>query len=303
MLAGECNLSRAGCLKIESIDMTRKRTGVVQPWIFHLIVGFVKHLSHIWAEHCPPLLTGWIPAPAVRTHQLELWKVASCDWIKKDYMIKEVPGSLIKKRQMLIYNWCQHFCDYSCHRLSFAAALWCHRCELKMNLHLRCWHYDTIEWTGRKPWVNIECCVGYGRRCGMGGVVLCKSRDVESVQDAGPVLNCEGCVECRSKRASRCRREEGICILKFLLFGSYPAFCPLIHTKWLSIHLAQPPGPSWMRSLETRFSTRREESLRHWAQLWYLTSLLPLRNCESWSKLFSSEVIPNLKQSNMATNT
>jgi len=33
--------------------------------------------------------------PAVRPHQLELWKVASRDWIKKDHIIKEVPCPLI----------------------------------------------------------------------------------------------------------------------------------------------------------------------------------------------------------------
>jgi len=36
-----------------------------------------------------------------------------------------------------IYNWCRHFCPSISLPRSFVAALWCHRCELKMNLHLR----------------------------------------------------------------------------------------------------------------------------------------------------------------------
>jgi len=36
-----------------------------------------------------------------------------------------------------IYNWCRHFCPSISLPRSFVAALWCHRCELKMNLHPR----------------------------------------------------------------------------------------------------------------------------------------------------------------------
>jgi hypothetical protein len=94
----------------------------------------------------------------VRPHQLEWWKVASRDWIKKDYIMKEVLCPVILdvanivyryestdvfrdeslymvpiQRQASIYNRCRHLCPSL--PLSFAAALRCHRCELKMNLY------------------------------------------------------------------------------------------------------------------------------------------------------------------------
>jgi hypothetical protein len=84
--------------------------------------------------------------------------VVSRDWIKKEYILKEVTGLLIcdavnivclyestdvsrdeslytvpMQRQASIYYRCQLLC--SSLPLSFAAALWCHRCEMKMNLH------------------------------------------------------------------------------------------------------------------------------------------------------------------------
>jgi len=59
--------------------------------------------------------------------------------------------------------------------------------------------------------VNIQSCVGYWVCFGTRGVVLCKSRDVEIVQDAGSVFNMgrkeNGCVGGK-KRDWRCRREE-----------------------------------------------------------------------------------------------
>jgi len=88
--------------------------------------------------------------------------VASRDWIKKDYIIKEVTGSLILDAanfvnpyesmdvfrddflytvpiqcHALIYNLCRDFCPRSFLSLSFTDALWWERCELKMNLNLR----------------------------------------------------------------------------------------------------------------------------------------------------------------------
>jgi hypothetical protein len=44
--------------------------------------------------------------------------------------------------QASIYNRCRHLRPSL--PLSFAAALWCHRCELKMNLHPKRQHYDTV---------------------------------------------------------------------------------------------------------------------------------------------------------------
>jgi len=40
------------------------------------------------------------------------------------------------QRQASIYNWCQHLCPSL--PLFFVAALWCHRGEMKMNLHPQC---------------------------------------------------------------------------------------------------------------------------------------------------------------------
>jgi hypothetical protein len=92
------------------------------------------------------------------------------------------------------------------------------------------------------PRVNIQCCVGYGVCFGSSGVVFWKSRDVKIFQDPGGVLNYWRYVYYWRKRESRCRRKEGICILDFLRFGLYPAFCWFINTKWPSIELAHPPG-------------------------------------------------------------
>ena len=55
---------------------------------------------------------------------------------------------------------------------------------------------------------------------GMTGVVLCKSRDVNIVQDSGGVLNCAQCVQYGRKREWRCRREEWIYI--------YSSCCDLV---------------------------------------------------------------------------
>jgi len=84
--AGAFNLSRAGYLLIRTIHLIPEGTGVVPPPIVYLVAGFVKHLPHIWAAGYPPVPKMWPPALAVRPHQLDLWKVASRYWIKKDYI-------------------------------------------------------------------------------------------------------------------------------------------------------------------------------------------------------------------------
>jgi len=78
--------------------------------------------------------------------------MASRDWIKNNYIVKEVPGPLIHdtanivypyestdvlrdeslhmvliQRQASIHNQYQHFCRSSCLPISFATALWSHR--------------------------------------------------------------------------------------------------------------------------------------------------------------------------------
>jgi hypothetical protein len=143
--------------------------------------------------------------------------VASRDWIKKDYIIQEVPCPLIQdarnivcpyestdefgdesldavpiQRQASTYTRCWHLSPSSCLLLSFAAALWCHHCELKLNQHQRCEYYDTVECSGKKPRGSIQSCVGYRVCFGTTGVVLYKSRVVNRVQVPGQVFNMGG---------------------------------------------------------------------------------------------------------------
>jgi len=175
---------------------------IVPPPIVHLVAGCDNHVVHIWAEASPPLPRRGTPAPAVRPYQLELWKVASRDWIKKDYIIQEVPcprgqnsANIVHQyestdvfedeslytvpiqRQALIYNRCRHLCHSL--PLSFAAALECHRCEVRMNLHPECHHFDTVACSAGKPGWEVQsgrCC----RVCfGTKDAVLCRSREVE----------------------------------------------------------------------------------------------------------------------------
>ena len=143
---------------IGAIGLVSAGTGIVPPPVVHLVTGFVKHLPHIGAEGTPLLPERRTPAQAVRPHQLEICKVASRDMINKDYIMKDVPCPLIIdaanivylyestdvfgdesrfpvpiQRQTSIHNRCRHHCPSL--PLSFVAALWCHRCELKINQH------------------------------------------------------------------------------------------------------------------------------------------------------------------------
>jgi len=217
MLARALNLPCAGCLRIGAIDLIPNEMGVVPPPTVHLDASFVNHLPYACAEGSPPLPKRRTPGPAVRPHQLELWKVASRDWIKKDYIIEEVSGPLtldtanieylyestdVFQEESLVtvqiqqlesmYNRCPNFCLSGVLPLSCAAAFWCDRCKLEMNLHPRRQYYDTVECSGRKPRGNIQSCVGYGVCFKTRRVGLCKSRDVEIVQDAGGMFKTGG---------------------------------------------------------------------------------------------------------------
>jgi len=90
--------------------------------------------------------------------------------------------------QASIHHQCRHFCLNSFLLPSFVAALWCYRCELKMNPHPRHKHYDAVACSRWKPKGNIQCCVDYWVSMGMRGVGLCKSHDIVRVQDAGSLL-------------------------------------------------------------------------------------------------------------------
>jgi len=125
---------------------------------------------------------------------------------------------------------------------------------------------------------------------------------------------CRRCVEYGRQRDRRCRWEEGIYIyssfsyflgqlVRYDNIDSYPAFRWLTNTTWPTLHLAQPPGTSWLRCLEKKFSTQSVEHVWCRALLLHRTPRLPLRPCASWNKLSSSEVVPTVQPSNTATNT
>ena len=142
---------------------------------------------------------------------------------------------------------------------------------------------------------------------GMRGVVLCKSHDVEILQDAGSVFNPGG------EEKGGVGRKKGytystscdflVQLVRCEIFDSYPAFWWLMNTKRPSLHLAKSPGTSNMRSLKTRVSTCGEECLPCLALLWHHMSLLPLGPCTFRNKLSSSQVVPTVGPSNMVTNT
>jgi len=217
MLAGVFNIPRAGYLQIGALDSIPESMVGIPPWIVHFVAGYVKHLLHVWAEGCSPLPKSRTPAPVVRPHQLELWTVATQDWIRKDYIIKDVQCPLFLDGTNIVYpyesmdvfrdefldtvpiQWlasihtrCRHFDPSSCLPLSSAVALRCSHQELNLNLHLRPQHYDTVACSGRESKRNLQSGVGYRVCFRTWGVVLCKSRDVEIVQDACGVFNIGG---------------------------------------------------------------------------------------------------------------
>jgi len=109
-LASVFSLAWAGCRRIVAINLIPKGMGVVPPPIVHLVVSFVKHLPHIWVEGCPPPPESRTPAPTVRPHQLELWKVASRNWIKNNYIIKRSHALSSLMPQLLYINMGPQMC-------------------------------------------------------------------------------------------------------------------------------------------------------------------------------------------------
>jgi len=86
-------------------------------------------------------------------------------------------------------------------------------------------------------------------------------------------------------------------------FDSYSVFCWLMNTKRPSCHFTQPPGASWMTSIETRFSTHGADRLQRRALLLHRIPPVPLRPRASRSTQCSSQVVPTVKTSNTATIT
>jgi hypothetical protein len=150
-----------------------------------------------------------------------------------------------------------------------------------------------------KPRLNVQSWVGYRMCFGTRGVVLGNSHDLAIVQDAAGVFN-----RGRKDNGGVGGRKGYIYMSSgdFLVQGSTCEFCSLTNTKRRSLHPATPPGTSGTTSLETRFSTRREDNFQCRALLWHLIPLLPLRPHPSRSKLSSSQVVPTVQPSNMATN-
>ena len=142
---------------------------------------------------------------------------------------------------------------------------------------------------------------------GSSGVVLFKWRDVEIVQHAGGVFN-PGGKEHGSHGGTKGYIYSGSCDLFVQLVwydncDSYPAFYWLMNTNQPSLHFAQPPGTSWMRSLEPKFGTCGEAILWCPVSLLRHIPLIPLRPRASQSKLSSSQLVPTILSSNTATNT
>jgi len=213
----------------------------------------------------------WSLTPMVRPHQLQFWKVAWTDWIEKDYIIKEVPyphivdaadivypdastnvfwdeylSSVLIQWQVSIYNRCQHFCPSCCLPLSFVAALWCHRCPLKINLHPRRYHYDSVKCSWVKSRWNVQSSVGNWVYYWMGCIVSCKSRNVETVQDAGGRFDTEwkdhGGFGRKKGYMYLSWRDFSVQLVRYANCDSYPALCWLINTKRPTMHFAQLPG-------------------------------------------------------------
>jgi hypothetical protein len=96
--------------------------------------------------------------------------------------------------------------------------------------------------------------------------VFCKSHNVKIIQDAGSVFNTKGKDNCGVCGKMGCIYSSFCNFLvqhvRYNHFDSYPVFCWLMNTNSLGFNLAQPPGPSCMRRLETRFSPRGEERVR-----------------------------------------
>jgi hypothetical protein len=192
--------------------------------------------------------------------------VASRDWVKKGYIIQECPRShildianivyqcestevfrdesryvVLIQRQRSIHHRCRHFCPSSCLPLSFALALWCHRCKLKMNLHPRRLYYNRVEGSKRKPRVYVQSGVGYQVCFRTRGVVLCQSHDVDIVQDAASEFNKGGH---NNGGVVGKNRYIYFSSCDFLVQGSTFEFCWLKNTKRRSLHLPVPPGTS-----------------------------------------------------------
>jgi len=152
--------------------------------------------------------------------------------------------------QALIHHWCWHVCTGSWLSLSSAASLWCRHCELKLNPHLRRYHYDTVTCSRRKPRGKVQSCAGHRLGFGTRGVVQCKSCDVEIDQDAGSVCDTWG-KDNAGEGGKKWYMYPSSC--KFFVelsrhdnCESYPAFRWLKNTKQLNVHLPQLPCTSSM---------------------------------------------------------
>jgi len=175
-----------------------------------------------------------------------------------------------------------------------------------MNLHPRDLHHDTVECSGRKLRGNVQGCVCHWVCFGIRGGDLCKSHDVEIVQDSGGVCNMRG-----KKKGGVGRNMEytysSFCnalvqLVRHDNVDLYPTCCWLMNTKWPSLYHVQLPDTSQKRCREMRLSLRSEESLRCQLLLLQHAQLMLLRPCASQSKLSHSRVVPTVLPSNIAIN-
>ena len=136
---------------------------------------------------------------------------------------------------------------------------------------------------------------------------VCKSCDVEILQDCGGVFNSGGKENC-SVGAKKRYIYSSFCdfllqLVKYDNVDSYPAFCRLTNTQRPCLHLAQWPGTTWMRICKTRFRTGGEERWWYQGMLLNFESRSLLSSGAPLSKLSNCQVVPTVQPSNAPTNT
>jgi hypothetical protein len=105
--------------------------------------------------------------------------------------------------------------------------------------------YDRVQCSRRKPRGTVQSCVDHQVCIGTRGIVLCRSRNVEIVQDAASVFNTggkeNGGVDGREGYIDPSSCDFLVQLVRYNTLDSYPAFCWLMNTKRPSLHLAQQP--------------------------------------------------------------
>jgi hypothetical protein len=162
-------------------------------------------------------------------------------YVSTDVFQDECIYTLMIEQQAFISNRCQD--PYPILPHSFAAALLCHRCELKLKLQPKHSHYDSVPSGQRQSRGNVQSCVAYWVCVGTRGIVLCKSCDVEIPQDAGSMYTMGG----KERRGVRGKKnfihsysgELLVQLVRYHTSDFCAAFYWLMNTKLHILHLEQ----------------------------------------------------------------